>query len=186
MEKDNAWKELEKSLQKEVKACREDGDLINRYLTHKEVMNTLFWGDPMDLTHQFVRTKERGIVRNHSKALKKSIGEIEELPMPNIDEYISKLNDIIEFLGKNKPAKGRKAKKTEVGTTKKVRLNKRQGYAIIPDVGRMFGIEPSEEGYEKEYCMVEYVSNTEIVIRPHSLTEMSEEEIDSWGDNEDG
>jgi len=167
-----SYDQKEKELQALADKARQDGDLINRYISHEEVISVAYQ-DPDLLKHQFVETEDRGLVRNHSKSIRKTIGILGK--MPRTEKEVSALEAVLDFLKNNKPTKGRKSNVIEVGTKKKVRLNKKQGYVLEPSVGDVFGMEQAEgEGWVNRHCIVEYISSEEIRITPYHPAEHSD------------
>ena len=120
---DKTFKERDKELQDKADKLREDGDLINRYITHEEVFQVAKIDHTL-LRHQFVETFKRGLVRNHTKSIKKCLG-IAKTMLPATSILVDQLEVAVDFLKDHKPSAGRKSRKVEVGTVKTATLNKR-------------------------------------------------------------
>ena len=158
------WDMKDKLLRDCFNQARNSGDAVNRYITHNEVMEVLFDRDPELLTHQFVEVFERGLVRNHSKSIKKCLEMLETMRHPDEDKK-DRLRQIADFLDNHKPSKGRASKVPEFGTNKIIRINKNQGYALIPHVAQIFELETDEDGkYDDQSVIVHYEDKDTITI----------------------
>jgi hypothetical protein len=176
MERNADWENIDKVLQEQADRLRAEGDLVNRYISHDEVLGVIWGKQAIRLTHQFVETEERGLVRTHLKALAKCRKILKK--SPDSGQYIKELDAVVTFLSDNQPARGRKSSKVAIGDHKKIKINKKQGYILIPDVARIFNVEHLDGEYVDTYCIVEYNSSQELVIRPYSLLDMSDDELD--------
>ena len=178
------FQEKEKELQTLAVKLREEGDLINRYVSHEEVF-TVAKEDPELLKHQFIQTENRGLVRNHTKSINKCLG-IAKTMLPASRTLVEQLEDAVRFLKEHKPAVGRKSKKITVGTEKTVSLNKRQGYALVPNVGVFFNMNKSSEGdWSDCKCTIKYTENNEIIITPVKSYNLLEDGDDMDAFNKD-
>lgn len=161
------WIARDRELRDLYNKVTQSGEKVNKYISHNEVMHFLFeQNEPEVLTHQYVETPERGLVRNHSKSLNKCLEMLGTMGS-SVDKTKSKeLRDIISFVENRKPSAGRKTSKIEVGSNRKVRINKNQGYALIPQVAQVFGLEEDADGnYSDHSVVVIYEDENTITIQ---------------------
>ena len=147
-----------------------------KYLQHKEVAALVHQERWEDLHKREIETS-RGTVRNSTKQLL-SYAEIMEMAGAPSDK-IAKLKQIATDLNHNTKI-GRKKADIQNGHTREVRLNPKQGQALVPYCGAFFdyeegsGVDADKKNpFKNQFIKATYKDN-QIILTPMTKSEWEE------------